>query len=117
MEWLLAKGNEYQGIFKQVTIYLNQNQKDSLVRFLDSINFYGYAIVKDVESSWSHSARHRNTHAWPGGDCIIYMTVEETQVESMIQELKKYRMNYPENILFAVGILPIERIIPNLYKY
>ncbi|MGL5051438.1 MAG: PG0541 family transporter-associated protein [Fusobacteriaceae bacterium] len=117
MEWLKVKNADDNSIYKQVTIYLNETQKNSLVKFLEDINFYGYAVVTDVESNWSKSIRHRNNHTWPGADCIFYMTVEETQVNTMINELKKYRMNYPENVVFALGILPIEKIIPNLYTY
>lgn len=117
MEWLNAINSESKTGFKQVMIYTNETQKESLVRFFDSIKFYGYAIAKNVESSWTFSERHRNTHAWPGADCIFYLTVEETQVEEMIKELKKYRMNYPKNVMFAIGIIPVERVIPDLYNY
>lgn len=102
--------------FKQISIFINGNQKNNLVDFLDSIKFYGYAIVKDVETSWEGSKRHRKTHAWPGADCIFFMTVHYENVDSMIKELKKYRMTMPENIIFAVAISPIDKIIPDLYR-
>ncbi|MGL4688339.1 MAG: PG0541 family transporter-associated protein [Fusobacteriaceae bacterium] len=102
--------------FKQVSIFVNENQKNRLVDFLDSIKFYGYAIVKDVETSWEGSKRHRKSHAWPGADCIFFMTVHHEIVDSMIKELKRYRMTLPENIIFAISISPIDKIIPDLYR-
>ncbi|MGL6064944.1 MAG: PG0541 family transporter-associated protein [Fusobacteriaceae bacterium] len=102
--------------FKQLAIFINEKQKNSLVDFLDSIKFYGYAIVKDVESSWEGAKRHRNTHAWPGSDCIFYMTLHHEMIDSMIKELKKYRMTLPENIIFAISVSPIDKIIPDLYR-
>lgn len=103
--------------FKLIRLFVNEGQKDGIVRLFDSLEFYGYAITKGVETSWRRGMLHRGTHAWPGADCIFDITVREKNVDFMLKELKKYRMKLPENLLFAIIVVPVERIIPDLLKF
>ena len=103
--------------YKQVIIFINNSQKNGLVDFLDSIKYYGYAIVKNIESSWEKGKLHRDNHAWPGSDCMFYLTVKANEVDNLILGLKRYRMKQPENIVFGVGVLPVEKLIFNMYTH
>lgn len=107
----------YSGTFKQILIYVNDSQKRGLVEFFESIDFYGYAVVPNLESSWSKKIRHRNSHAWPGSDCLFMISMREEAVEEFLKKLKVYRMTLAENIVFAVAVTPIERLIPDLYNF
>lgn len=109
---------EYYSVsFKQVSIYINESQKSGLISFFESINFYGYTILKDLESNWSKKMKHMNSHAWPGSDCLFIMSVREEELGDLLKKLKEYRMTLSENIVFALGIIPVERIIPDLYNF
>lgn len=107
----------FEGSFKQVTIYINESQERGLRDFFDSIGFHRYALIKNVESSWTSQLKHLNTHAWPGSDCMFILSVREDELPGLLKSLKAYRMTLSENIIFALGILPVEKIIPDLYNY
>ncbi|MGL4980713.1 MAG: PG0541 family transporter-associated protein [Fusobacteriaceae bacterium] len=107
----------YSGNFKQIIIYTSDNQKKGIDEFFESIGFYGYTIITNLESSWSRRLKHRNSNAWPGTDCMFMITMREESVDEFLKKIKEYRMTLVENILFAVAITPVERIIPDLYNF
>lgn len=107
----------FEGVFKQVTIYVNESQKRGLMDYLDRIEFHRYITLGGIESSWSGKLKHMNSHAWPGSDCMFVMTVREENLPELLIKLKEYRMTLPENIVFALGISPVDRIIPDLYNF
>lgn len=107
----------YSGTFKQILIYVNESQKKGLAEFFENANFYGYAVIPNLESSWSKNLKHRNSHAWPGADCLFMISMREETVEDFLKKLKGYRMTLAENTVFAVALSPIERIIPDLYNF
>lgn len=107
----------YSGNFKQILIYVNDTQKRGLVEFFERKSFYGYAIVPNLESVWSKTIKHRDTHAWPGSDCLFMISVREESVDGFLKNLKDYRMTLAENTVFAIAITPIERLIPDLYSF
>lgn len=102
--------------FKLIYVYINQSQKTVLEEFLQSINFCYYAIQSGLESVWENGVKHKNTHVWPGTDCLFWLSVDSDYVDTLIGKLKSFRMTLPENVVMSVTVVPVERVISNLYK-
>ncbi|MGL4307473.1 PG0541 family transporter-associated protein [Cetobacterium sp. SF1] len=102
--------------YKLVYIYINQSQKRSLEEFFEKINFAYYAIQSGLESVWEDGVKHKNNPVWPGTDCLFWLTVDGKKLPKLIGNLKWFRMNLPENVIMSVTIIPVEKLIPNLFK-
>lgn len=101
---------------KLIMIYINESHKNLLESFFDEIKFYYYTIERKVESVYSEKLKHKNTHVWPGTDCIFMLSIESTKVDWMLTMLKTFRMSLPYNIVMGIGVIPMERTIPDLAK-
>ncbi|WP_410207665.1 PG0541 family transporter-associated protein [Fusobacterium sp.] len=101
---------------KLLMIYINESHKNLLESFFDEINFYFYTVQKKVESVWSEKLKHKNTNVWPGTDCIFMLSLPEEEVDKMLSCLKTFRVSLPYEIVMSVGVIPMERTIPNLLK-
>lgn len=99
---------------KMLMVYINESHKSLLENFFDSIDFYYYTVQSKVESVWSEKIKHKNSNIWPGTDCIFYLSVTADKVDDMLSKLKTFRVSLPYNIVLSVGIVPLERGIPNL---
>lgn len=100
--------------YKMVMIYINESHKKMLEDFLDKIHFYLYTVQKKVESVWSERLKHKNNNVWPGTDCIFILTVPEKRVEKLLSQLKTFRASLNYELIMSIGIIPLERTIPDL---
>ena len=101
---------------KMVMIYINESHKGLLEGFFDEIRFYYYTVQKKVESVWSEKLKHKNTNVWPGTDCIFMLSIPENEVDLMLTRLKTFRASLPYEIVMSVGVIPMERTIPDLLR-
>lgn len=101
---------------KMVMIYINESHKGLLEGFFDEIRFYYYTVQKKVESVWSEKLKHKNTNVWPGTDCIFMLSIPEDEVDLMLTRLKTFRASLPYEIVMSVGVIPMERTIPDLLR-
>lgn len=99
---------------KMLMIYINESHKSLLEDFFDSIDFYYYTVQSKVESVWSEKIKHKNSNIWPGTDCIFYLSVTADKVDDMLSKLKTFRASLPYKIVLSVGVVPLERSIPDL---
>lgn len=101
---------------KMVMIYINESHKGLLEGFFDEIRFYYYTVQKKVESVWSEKLKHKNTNVWPGTDCIFMLSIPDDEVDLMLTRLKTFRASLPYEIVMSVGVIPMERTIPDLLR-
>ena len=101
---------------KMVMIYINESHKNLLEKFFDDISFYYYTVQRKVESVWSEKLKHKNTNVWPGTDCIFMLSIPDTEVDDMLCKLKTFRASLPYEIVMSVGVIPMERTIPDLLR-
>ena len=101
---------------KMIMIYINESHKEILEKFFDSINFYYYTVQRKVESVWREKLKHKNTNGWPGTDCIFMLAIPDEKVDRMLTILKTFRASLPYKIVMSVGVIPMDRTIPDLLK-
>lgn len=101
---------------KMVLIYINESHKTLLEDFFEEIHFYLYTVQRKVESVWSEKLKHKNNQIWPGTDCIFLLTLPEDRVDNMLKMLKTFRMSLPYEIVMGVGVVPMERVIPDMSR-
>lgn len=102
--------------YKMLLIYINESHKQLLEKFFEEIRFYYYTVQKKVESVWSEKLKHKNTHIWPGTDCLFMLTLREDKIDDFLVKLKTFRASLPYQLVMSVGIIPLERTIPDLLK-
>lgn len=99
---------------KMIMIYINESHKSILEKFFDEIDFYYYTVQRKVESVWSEKLKHKNTNVWPGTDCIFMLALPEEKVDWMLKMLKTFRLSLPYSIVMSIGVIPMDRTIPDL---
>ena len=102
--------------FKLMMIYINKSHKSMLEEFFDDIHFHFYTVQRKVESVWSEKLKHKNTQIWPGTDCIFLLSLPEEKVEDMLKKLKTFRVSLPYEIVMGIGVIPMERTIPDISR-
>lgn len=107
--------NNFQN-YKMMMIYINESHKTMLEDFFEEIHFYLYTVQRKVESVWSDKLKHKNTQIWPGTDCIFLLSLPGDRVEHMLKLLKTFRASLPYEIVMSIGVIPLERTVPDLLK-
>lgn len=102
--------------YKMMMIYINESHKTMLEEFFEDIHFHLYTVQRKVESVWSEKLKHKNTQIWPGTDCIFLLSLPGEKVEKMLSQLKTFRASLPYEIVMAIGIIPMERTVPDVLK-
>lgn len=102
--------------YKLVMVYINESHKTMLEDFFEEIHFHMYTIQRKAESVWSEKLKHKNTQIWPGTDCIFLLSLPGDKVEYMLKMLKTFRVSLPYEIIMAIGIIPLERTIPDISR-
>ncbi|MGY0394267.1 MULTISPECIES: PG0541 family transporter-associated protein [unclassified Fusobacterium] len=107
--------NNFQN-YKMMMVYINESHKVMLEDFLEEIHFHLYTVQRKAESVWNEKIKHKNTHIWPGTDCIFLLSLPGEKVEHMLKMLKTFRASLPYEIVMAIGVIPLERTVPDLLK-
>ena len=102
--------------YKLIMIYINESHKTMLEDFFDDIHFHMYTVQRKAESVWSEKLKHKNTQIWPGTDCIFLLSLPRDKVDNMLKMLKTFRASLPYEIVMAIGVIPMERTIPNISR-
>lgn len=102
--------------YKMIMIYINESHKSILEDFFEDIHFHLYTVQRKAESVWSEKLKHKNTQIWPGTDCIFLLTIPEKKVDKMLSQLKTFRASLPYEIVMAIGVIPMERVIVDLLR-
>ena len=76
---------------KSVMIVFNQANTERVEYMLDALNVTGFTFFEDVQG--------RGTHAWPEMNSCIITVVEDGQVETLLEGVRKLDMRNP-----AVGV-------------
>lgn len=102
--------------YKMIMIYINESHKSIFEDFFEDIHFHLYTVQRKAESVWSEKLKHKNTQIWPGTDCIFLLTIPEKKVDKMLSQLKTFRASLPYEIVMAIGVIPMERVIVDLLR-
>ncbi|STO31728.1 Uncharacterised protein [Fusobacterium necrogenes] len=102
--------------YKMMMIYINESHKAMLEEFFEDIHFHLYTVQRKVESVWSEKLKHKNTQIWPGTDCIFLLTLPGDKIENMLKMLKTFRVSLPYEIVMGIGVIPMERTIPDISR-
>lgn len=102
--------------YKMMMIYINESHKTMLEEFFEEIHFHLYTVQRKAESVWSEKLKHKNTQIWPGTDCIFLLSLPGEKVDYMLKMLKTFRASLPYEIVMAVGVIPMERTIPDISR-
>jgi hypothetical protein len=102
--------------YKMMMIYINESHKTMLEEFFDEIHFHLYTVQRKAESVWSEKLKHKNSQIWPGTDCIFLLSLPGEKVDYMLKMLKTFRASLPYEIVMAVGVIPMERTIPDISR-
>lgn len=102
--------------YKMMMIYINESHKTMLEDFFDEIHFHLYTVQRKAESVWSEKLKHKNSQIWPGTDCIFLLSLPGEKVDYMLKMLKTFRASLPYEIVMAVGVIPMERTIPDISR-
>lgn len=102
--------------YKMMMIYINESHKTMLEEFFDEIHFHLYTVQRKAESVWSEKLKHKNSQIWPGTDCIFLLSLPGEKVDYMLKMLKTFRASLPYEIVMVVGVIPMERTIPDISR-
>ena len=102
--------------YKALLVMINESQARRLEEFLDSIKFYFYTVEHKVERVVSEKIRHKNSLLWPGSDCLFSMLVPDRRLETLLSQLKAFRMALPEGVIMSAVVSPIVGLVPSFYK-
>lgn len=102
--------------YKMMMIYINESHKSMLEDFFEDIHFHFYTIQKKAESVWNERVKHKNNQVWPGTDCIFLLSLPGDRVDHMLKMLKTFRASLPYEIIMAIGVIPLERTVPDILR-
>ena len=102
--------------YKMMMICSSDLHKTMLEEFFEDIHFHLYTVQRKVESVWSEKLKHKNTQIWPGTDCIFLLTLPGDKVDNMLKMLKTFRVSLPYEIVMGIGVIPMERTIPDISR-
>lgn len=85
---------------KSVMIVFNQANTERVEYLLDALNVTGFTFLEDVQGRGTNGGEpRRGTHAWPEMNSCIITVVEDRQVETLLDGVRKLDMRNP-----AVGV-------------
>ena len=81
---------------KSVFIAFDQAHYEKIVDILTRSNCRGYTAFSDVQGRGSKTGDpHYGSHAWPGLASAILTVVEDRQVDSLLEKLKRLDEDRP----------------------
>ena len=82
---------------KSVMIVFNQANTERVEYLLDMLNIRGFTFFEQVQGRGTNGGEpHRGTHAWPEMNSCVITIVEDEQVETLLEAVKKLDMRNEE---------------------
>lgn len=83
-------------LMKTIFITYDQAHQDNVIEALNDSNARGYTLLPQACGRGSKTGEpHLGSHAWPSMNSAIFTVVEDSQVESLLNRLKKLDIDNP----------------------
>lgn len=82
---------------KSVMIVFNQANTERVEYLLDMLNIRGFTFFEQVQGRGTNGGEpRRGTHAWPEMNSCVISIVDDEQVESLLEAVKKLDLRNEE---------------------
>ncbi len=82
---------------KSVMIVFNQTNTERVEYMLDRLNLRGFTFFEQVQGRGSKTGQpHRGTHTWPEMNSVVITVVEDDQVKTLLETVKKLDLRNEE---------------------
>lgn len=82
---------------KSVMIVFNQANTERVEYLLDILSIQGFTFFEQVQGRGTNGGQpRRGTHAWPEMNSCVITMVNDDQVESLLEGVRKLDMRNPE---------------------
>ncbi len=82
---------------KSVMIVFNQTNTERVEYMLDRLGLRGFTFFEQVQGRGSKTGQpHRGTHTWPEMNSVIITVVEDDQVKTLLETIKKLDLRNEE---------------------
>ncbi len=82
---------------KSVMIVFNQTNTDRVEYMLDRLGLRGFTFFEQVQGRGSKTGQpHRGTHTWPEMNSVVITVVEDDQVKTLLETIKKLDLRNEE---------------------
>ena len=80
-----------------VMIVFNQANTARVEYMLDTLEIHGFAFFEQVQGRGTNGGEpRRGTHAWPEMNSAVLTVVEDSQVETLLESVRKLDLRNPE---------------------
>ncbi len=78
-------------------IVFNQTNTERVEYMLDRLNLRGFTFFEQVQGRGSKTGQpHRGTHTWPEMNSVVITVVEDDQVKTLLETVKKLDLRNEE---------------------
>ena len=82
---------------KSVMIIFNQANTSRVEYMLDVLGIHGFTFFEQVQGRGTNGGEPcRGTHAWPEMNSAVLTVVEDSQVETLLESVRKLDLRNPE---------------------
>jgi nitrogen regulatory protein PII len=82
---------------KSVMIVFNQTNTERVEYMLDRLGLRGFTFFEQVQGRGSKTGQpHRGTHTWPEMNSVVITVVEDDQVKTLLETIKKLDLRNEE---------------------
>ncbi len=82
---------------KSVMIVFNQTNTERVEYMLDRLGLRGFTFFEQVQGRGSKTGQpHRGTHTWPEMNSVVITVVEDEQVKTLLETVKKLDLRNEE---------------------
>ena len=80
-----------------VMIVFNQANTARVEYMLDTLEIHGFTFFEQVQGRGTNGGEpRRGTHAWPEMNSAVLTVVEDSQVETLLESVRKLDLRKPE---------------------
>ena len=80
-----------------VMIVFNQANTARVEYMLDTLEIHGFTFFEQVQGRGTNGGEpRRGTHAWPEMNSAVLTVVEDSQVETLLESVRKLDLRNPE---------------------
>ena len=80
-----------------VMIVFNQAKTARVEYMLDTLEIHGFTFFEQVQGRGTNGGEpRRGTHAWPEMNSAVLTVVEDSQVETLLESVRKLDLRNPE---------------------
>jgi nitrogen regulatory protein PII len=95
---------------KMVFIVYSQSADYEVIGAIKKAGIKGYTKMEKASGEGVETEPKLHTHTWPGENCVIFLALEEEELQGVVELIRELKNEHPRTGVKAF-IMPMEEII------